>query len=72
MHGNVWEWCRDIKQPTLPGGIDPLAAGTDENRVIRAGSWRDAPNRLRSAYRYGVRPFHRKYYLGARLAIVPD
>ena len=72
MHGNVWEWCRDIKQQKLAGGTDPFAAGTDENRVIRAGSWRDAPDRLRSAYRYGVRPFHQKYYLGARLAIVPD
>ena len=71
MHGNVWEWCRDVKLDKLTGGTDPFASSGRRNRVIRAGSWRDAPSRCRSAYRYGVTPDHRKYYIGFRLAIVP-
>ena len=71
MHGNVWEWCRDVKLDKLAGGTDPFASTGRRNRVIRAGSWRDAPTRCRSAYRYGVTPDHRKYYIGFRLAIVP-
>lgn len=72
MHGNLWEWCLDLKTAPLPGGNDPLVIAPGRTgHVIRGGSWRDAPNRLRSAYRYGVSINHRKYYLGCRLAIAP-
>jgi formylglycine-generating enzyme required for sulfatase activity len=47
MHGNVWEWCRDVYTWKLPGGRDPevVKANPDEKlpkdpyRVIRGGLW---------------------------------
>lgn len=47
MSGNVYEWCADIYKP-YPG----CAGEThDTRRVLRGGSWRDAPEKCRTTNR---------------------
>lgn len=62
MHGNVWEWCRDVwnEAPFVmraDGCHDPVVneEGTGKIlwlRVLRGGSWTDPPQSCRSASRY--------------------
>lgn len=55
MHGNVWEWCKDLY---IPSG---------SYRVIRGGSWSGCANVLRSAFRDYINPSSRIGNVGARL-----
>jgi formylglycine-generating enzyme required for sulfatase activity len=63
MHGNVWQWCEDLYDPT-----DPKALA----RVLRGGGWRGFGVLCRSAYRRRIEPGMRSQYLGFRLAAVPE
>lgn len=69
--GNVSEWCEDVFHADYP------ADGTDERaaagvggapRVIRGGSWLDAPDFQRSAKRIGFLPQGRRDFIGFRVA----
>jgi formylglycine-generating enzyme required for sulfatase activity len=54
MHGYVWEWCQDAWHPTYEGApADGTAREAKDapQRVIRGGSWADAAEQSRSAYR---------------------
>jgi formylglycine-generating enzyme required for sulfatase activity len=54
VHGNVWEWVQDCKQGTyngVPTDGSAWTGGDCANRVLRGGSWSDAPQDLRSADR---------------------
>jgi formylglycine-generating enzyme required for sulfatase activity len=73
-HGNVWEWCLDswdgstsypsstISDPYVPNGI---------YRVFRGGSWNDAADFCRSAYRYVVFPSYADSPVGFRVVLAP-
>jgi len=63
MHGNAWEWCRDVwsedaYRRRADGRIETVEAGTpvDETdkrrRVFRGGAWSYHPADCRSAYRF--------------------
>jgi formylglycine-generating enzyme required for sulfatase activity len=72
MHGNVWEWCRDVYgNYTRSGGtvLDPEGRSQGHERVLRGGSWRNAAESLRSAAR-GKAPEHtRAVNLGFRIVV---
>ena len=68
MHGNVWEWCSDRYDDTLPGGADPVGPEGGSIRVLRGGGWWNLPDLCRSADRDGNGPSHRSFGVGFRVA----
>lgn len=68
MHGNVWEWCEDVKIDQLPGGNNPKVLIGGNYRVVRGGSWNWSPHYSRSAFRLGLTPVARDYSLGFRIS----
>lgn len=73
MHGNVWEWCRDVYQEKLPRGLDPVATPTEKtassDRVLKGGSWRYIFANWRSGLRYANKPDTQNALNGFRLAL---
>ncbi|MEI8383408.1 MAG: formylglycine-generating enzyme family protein [Planctomycetota bacterium] len=72
MHGNVWEWSSDWWDSKLPGGRDPVGASSGSNRVLRGGGWFDVADSCRTAIRTNYPYGNRRFYIGFRLAIVPE
>jgi formylglycine-generating enzyme required for sulfatase activity len=76
MHGNVWTWCQGRYQANaaLPDGRivdeaeDSLDVVETELRVLRGGSFPDAPAEVRAARRVSVHPGRSINYVGFRLA----
>ncbi len=72
MHGNVWEWCRDVYAEKLPGGRDPEVKPDENagsNRVFRGGGWGFDAARCRSGSRNSYLPDRRVMIYGFRLAL---
>lgn len=72
MHGNVWEWCQDTRQPSYEGAPADGRAwvvgdGLDLRRVLRGGSWFSDANQCRSAYRLRRPAVMRSAYIGFRV-----
>jgi formylglycine-generating enzyme required for sulfatase activity len=60
MHGNVWEYCRDLwsanyAEAPLDGSAN-LSGPPDGQRTLRGGSWSHNPAICRSAYRDSIAP----------------
>jgi serine/threonine protein kinase len=72
MHGNVYEWCRDLRDGStkLPGGTNPLGT-TGSIRVYRGGSWVLDPWFCRAAARDSYFASNGYFRLGFRPAAVP-
>jgi formylglycine-generating enzyme required for sulfatase activity len=72
MHGNVCEWVQDVWHDTYAGapsdGSAWMSGGDPLRRVLRDGSWYDAPQGLRSANRIWITPAIRFDFTGFRIA----
>jgi formylglycine-generating enzyme required for sulfatase activity len=75
MHGNVFEWCADwygsdyyLSSPA----DDPPGPDSGTKRVIRGGSFFNAPFYSRSSFRNGFPPSTRVPYLGFRVVMELD
>lgn len=69
--GNVWEWTEDCWNENYvqaPRDGSPWENEGCGRRVVRGGSWLDAPGNLRSADRHGNDAGDRRYNLGFRIA----
>jgi formylglycine-generating enzyme required for sulfatase activity len=74
VHGNVWEWCRDIYAEKLPGGSNPEVKPTNENtkdvrRISRGGGWGGVAEHCLSAFRLSDLPGYKSGNLGFRVAL---
>jgi formylglycine-generating enzyme required for sulfatase activity len=61
LHGQVWEWCADTwhdNYENAPTDGSAWITPSDNNAVLRGGSWALIPFKCRSAFRY----FHSRSY----------
>jgi formylglycine-generating enzyme required for sulfatase activity len=68
MHGNVWEWCRDMWDPRghLPVVlVDPVNTGF--TNILKGGCYYNEPKDVRSAKRFGYYEKQRFYSVGFRV-----
>ena len=72
MSGNVYEWCLDRYEKGYAANPETLTGNSGSDRVYRGGSWNRYTFCCRSAFRYRNDPGFQHYYLGFRLALVPD
>jgi formylglycine-generating enzyme required for sulfatase activity len=70
VHGNVWEWVEDCFHADYTNApSDGSAVGGEcTRRVLRGGSWVDAPGFLRAAFRKGDQMSARDQSIGFRVA----
>jgi formylglycine-generating enzyme required for sulfatase activity len=72
MHGNVWEWCSDLKgRYSAAPAIDPTGPKEGSRHVCRGGSWRNFDGGVRSAYRDYIADDRGDNFLGFRLVRMP-
>jgi formylglycine-generating enzyme required for sulfatase activity len=73
MHGNVAQWCQDRFGPYDDNAVDPQGPQEGGSRILRGGSWNDAPARGRSAARAWDSPDNRgRGTFGFRLCFFPE
>jgi formylglycine-generating enzyme required for sulfatase activity len=75
MHGNVWEWCLDVYQPSYQGApTDGSAIETsladDPKRVMRGGAWDYVAKGCRSSVRGSLGTGIRMAGCGLRVVLV--
>ena len=75
VHGNVWEWCKDLWHNTYEGAPKDGRAWLSENDndycLLRGGSFLDIDVYCRSAFRLGYGSDYIYYDVGLRVVAVP-
>jgi formylglycine-generating enzyme required for sulfatase activity len=72
MHGNVWEWTLSSYRPyPYSDGDGRNDLSLEERKVVRGGSWRDRPQRARSAFRLAYRTYQPVFNVGFRVVMEP-
>jgi formylglycine-generating enzyme required for sulfatase activity len=77
MHGNDWEWCEDDWHESYKGAPYDGSAWIDSDnrsqsrKLLRGGSWFNAPQYCRSADRADDMRVSRNYFIGFRMCCVP-
>jgi formylglycine-generating enzyme required for sulfatase activity len=69
MHGNVGEWCQDVKADHPGHGDERAWEEGSGARVLRGGSWGDHGRDIRAASRGGDDPDSSDVNIGFRLAL---
>lgn len=75
MAGNVWNWVEDCYVDNYNSALSDGRAnrsGRCSERALRGGSWVNAPQGARVAYRFGFSPTIRNYRFGFRIARTKD
>lgn len=69
MLGNSWEWTEDSYHDSYRGAPGDGSAweGNGVKRILRGGSWNNAPRNVRAAVRNGYKPAFRYSFFGLRL-----
>jgi formylglycine-generating enzyme required for sulfatase activity len=73
MHGNVLEWCSDKWHDNYNGALTDGSSwetGTDNERLLRGGSWFSDPTACRSAFRHEFLSANRFFLIGFRVVCV--
>ncbi|NJK74084.1 MAG: formylglycine-generating enzyme family protein [Oscillatoriales cyanobacterium RU_3_3] len=73
MHGNVWEWCSDRWHDNYDGAPTDGSSwetGTNNDRLMRGGSWCSEPDLCQSATRDHSAPNNVYFGCGFRVACV--
>ena len=70
MHGNVWEWCRDVDPRRPDQGTDPFRDPSSLYRTIRGGCWYEPGHRCLSTTRAPIWVKGGGSGLGFRVALV--
>ncbi|MCC3416795.1 MAG: formylglycine-generating enzyme family protein [Microcoleus sp. PH2017_29_MFU_D_A] len=73
MHGNVWEWCSDCYHSNYNGapsdGSSWEIGGSENQRMLRGGSWDSDSSKCSSLYRYSLSRDSRRNDIGFRVVI---
>ncbi|MEH2182374.1 SUMF1/EgtB/PvdO family nonheme iron enzyme [Nostoc sp.] len=73
MHGNVYEWCRDVYnenyQDAPKDGSAWLTGEENDGRLLRGGGWNDYAWDCRSANRHNYYHTHLDYVIGFRVVV---
>jgi formylglycine-generating enzyme required for sulfatase activity len=69
MHGNVWEWCLDLRGEYSSEENDPRGSNTGSDRIMRGGGFDCGQGNCRSASRGRGVPAPRNQNAGFRTAI---
>jgi formylglycine-generating enzyme required for sulfatase activity len=84
LHGNVWEWCEDVRYGGYEGAptdgtawdrsnFSPYSGDRDgEICMIRGGGWQSKPDRCRSAASDEYRYCERRSDIGFRVVLIPS